>query len=46
MKPNFWQQKMEKLFHTKDPFLKKESGKQKKKSNQMIQKIKFLFVTD
>ena len=23
MKPNFWQQKMEKLLHTEDPYLKK-----------------------
>ncbi len=37
---------MEKLLHTEDPSLKKESGTQKKKSNQKIQKIKFLFVTD
>ena len=31
MKQNFWQQKMEKLIHTEDPSLKKESGKHKKK---------------
>ena len=31
MKPNFWQLKVEKLLHTEDPSLKKESGKHKKK---------------
>jgi len=31
MKLEFWQQKMEKLLHTEDPSLKKESGKHKKK---------------
>ena len=29
-KPNFWQLKVEKLLHTEDRFLKKESGKLKK----------------
>ena len=37
---------MEKLLHTEDPSLKKESGKHKKKWNWATQKIKFLFVTD
>jgi len=46
MKPKFWQQKMEKLLHTEDPSLKKESGKHKKKCNLETQKIKFLVVTD
>ena len=31
MKPNFWQLKVEKLLHTEDPSLKKESEKHKKK---------------
>jgi len=31
MKPNFWLLKVEKLLHTEDPSLKKESGKHKKK---------------
>jgi len=31
MKLNFWQQKMDNLFHTDDPSLKKESGKHKEK---------------
>ena len=45
MKPNFGQQKMEKLLHTEDPSLKKESGKHLKKLSWETQKIKFLFVT-
>ena len=31
MKPNFWQLKVEKLLHTEDLSLKKESRKNKKK---------------
>ena len=31
MKLKFWQLKVEKLLHTEDPSLKKESGKHKKK---------------
>ncbi len=46
MKPKFWLLKVEKLLHTEDPFLKKESGKHKKKSILKTQKIKFFFETD
>ena len=46
MKPNFWLLKVEKLLHTEDPSLKKESGKHKKKWNWKTQKIKFFFETD
>ena len=46
MKPNFWLLKVEKLLHTEDPSLKKESGKHKKKSNLNNQKINFFFETD
>jgi len=46
MKHNFWLLKVEKLLHTGDPSLKKESGKHKKKWNWKTQKIKFFFETD
>ena len=45
MKLDFWQLKMEKLPHTEDLSLKKESGKHKKKWDWDTPKIKFLFVT-
>ena len=37
---------MEKLLHTEDPSLKKESGKHKKEWNWKTKKFKFLFGTD
>ena len=45
MKPNFWLLKVEKLLHTGDPSLKKESGNTKRNEIERL-KIKFFFETD